>query len=79
MQKFEDECRMEFENVEPMILGCQKMKRISKAGKKENRRAYCRCLHAMFGCNGYINFRMRAMVVSFTFNLFGKIGVSCIF
>jgi hypothetical protein len=38
MQKFEDECRMEFENVEPMILGCQKMKRISKPGKKENRR-----------------------------------------
>jgi deoxyribodipyrimidine photo-lyase len=31
----------------------------------------------MFGCTGYINFRMRAMVVSFfTFNLWQDCGVT---
>jgi deoxyribodipyrimidine photo-lyase len=34
-----------------------------------------RCLVA----TGYINFRMRAMVVSFSLLIFGKIGESCIF
>jgi deoxyribodipyrimidine photo-lyase len=69
IQKFEDECRMEFENVNRAYdtLLNQKMKTYIKAWK-ENRRSNCRCLHAML-VTGYINFRMRAMVVSFHFNL----------
>jgi deoxyribodipyrimidine photo-lyase len=54
----------------------QKTKATLKLGKKENGvpivDACMRCLVA----TGYINFRMRAMVVSFHF---GKIGESCIF
>jgi deoxyribodipyrimidine photo-lyase len=73
MQKFEDECRMEFENVnsaydslikpknEAYILAWQ----IGQTGVPIVD-ACMRCLIA----TGYINFRMRAMVVSFfVFNL----------
>jgi len=73
MQKFEDECRMEFENVnkaydtlvkpknEAYILAWQ----LGQTGVPIVD-ACMRCLAA----TGYINFRMRAMVVSFfVFNL----------
>jgi deoxyribodipyrimidine photo-lyase len=72
MQKFEDECRMEFENVNRAYDTLVKAKNETyiKAWQEGKQAFNCRCLHAMFGCNGYINFRMRAMVVSFfTFNL----------
>jgi deoxyribodipyrimidine photo-lyase len=81
IQKFEDECRMEFENVNRAydVWLNQKTKATSKLGKKENGvpivDACMRCLVA----TGYINFRMRAMVVSFLPLIFGKIGESCIF
>jgi hypothetical protein len=55
----------------------QKTKATSKLGKKENG-SHCRCLHAVLVATGYINFRMRAMVVSLPL-IFGKIGESCIF
>jgi hypothetical protein len=44
------------------------MKRISKPGKKE-KQAFLLLMLACDVATGYINFRMRAMVVSFTFNL----------
>jgi deoxyribodipyrimidine photolyase len=62
-----------------MFLLNQKTKATSKLGKRENGvpivDACMRCLVA----TGYINFRMRAMVVSFLPLIFGKIGESCIF
>ncbi len=73
MQKFEDECRMEFENVNAAF------DKISKPRNPDYIKAWqdgqtgvpivdacMRCLVA----TGYLNFRMRAMVVSFfVFNL----------
>ncbi|MFT4670642.1 MAG: deoxyribodipyrimidine photo-lyase, partial [Ulvibacter sp.] len=73
IQKFEDECRMEFENVNRAYDTLVKPKNeIYIKAWQEGRTgvpivdACMRCLVA----TGYINFRMRAMVVSFfTFNL----------
>jgi deoxyribodipyrimidine photo-lyase len=73
MQKFEDECRMEFENVNRAYDSLDKPKNeIYIKAWQEGKTgvpivdACMRCLVA----TGYINFRMRAMVVSFfTFNL----------
>lgn len=73
MQKFEDECEMEFENANRAYdtLIKPKNKTYIKAWQEGKTGvpivdACMRCLVA----TGYINFRMRAMVVSFfTFNL----------
>ncbi len=73
MQKFEDECRMEFENVNKAYDQLIKPKNeIYIKAWQEGKTgvpiidACMRCLVA----TGYINFRMRAMVVSFfVFNL----------
>jgi deoxyribodipyrimidine photo-lyase len=73
IQKFEDECRMEFENVNSAydVLIKPKNEGYIKAWQEGRTGvpivdACMRCLIA----TGYINFRMRAMVVSFfTFNL----------
>ena len=73
IQKFEDECRMEFENANRAYDGLVKPKNevYIKAWQEGTTGvpivdACMRCLVA----TGYINFRMRAMVVSFfTFNL----------
>ena len=73
IQKFEDECRMEFENVNRAydLLIKPKNETYITAWQKGKTGvpivdACMRCLVA----TGYINFRMRAMVVSFfTFNL----------
>ncbi len=73
IQKFEDECRMEFENVNSAydVLIKPKNEAYIKAWQEGKTGvplvdACMRCLVA----TGYINFRMRAMVVSFfTFNL----------
>jgi deoxyribodipyrimidine photo-lyase len=73
IQKFEDECRMEFENVNRAydVLVKPKNESYIKAWQEGKTGvpivdACMRCLVA----TGYINFRMRAMVVSFfTFNL----------
>ncbi|WP_310556752.1 deoxyribodipyrimidine photo-lyase [Flavobacterium sp.] len=73
IQKFEDECRMEFENVNRAydVLVKPKNEAYIKAWQEGKTGipivdACMRCVVA----TGYINFRMRAMVVSFfTFNL----------
>jgi deoxyribodipyrimidine photo-lyase len=73
IQKFEDECRMEFENVNSAydVLIKPKNEAYIKAWQEGKTGvpivdACMRCLIA----TGYINFRMRAMIVSFfTFNL----------
>ncbi len=73
IQKFEDECQMEFENANRAYDGLVKPKNevYIKAWQEGKTGvpivdACMRCLVA----TGYINFRMRAMVVSFfTFNL----------
>ncbi|MFC5284572.1 FAD-binding domain-containing protein [Pedobacter alpinus] len=73
IQKFENECRMEFENINKGFDELIKPKNLVyiKAWEQGNTGfplvdACMRCLVA----TGYINFRMRAMVVSFfTFNL----------
>lgn len=73
MQKFEDECRMEFENVNRAYNSLIKPKnKIYIKAWQEGKTgvpivdACMRCL----ATTGYINFRMRVMVVSFfTFNL----------
>ncbi len=73
IQKFEDECRMEFENVNRAYDALVKPKNelYIKAWQEGKTGipivdSCMRCLVA----TGYINFRMRAMVVSFfTFNL----------
>jgi len=73
IQKFEDECRMEFKNVNRAydVLVKPKNESYIKAWQEGKTGvpivdACMRCLVA----TGYINFRMRAMVVSFfTFNL----------
>ena len=68
MQKFEDECRMEFENVNRAYDALVKSKNeIYIKAWQEGKTgvpivdACIRCLVA----TGYINFRMRAMIVSF--------------
>lgn len=73
MQKFEDECRMEFEPVNRAYFQLIKPRNEFYIEAWQQGRtgvpivdACMRCLHT----TGYINFRMRAMVVSFfVFNL----------
>ena len=73
MQKFEDECRMEFENVNRAYNSVVKPRNEAYIVAWQTGQtgipivdACMRCLKA----TGYINFRMRAMVVSFfVFNL----------
>jgi len=73
IQKFEDECRMEFEPLNKAYLGLEKPRdeRLIEAWQRGKTGvplidACMRCVVA----TGYLNFRMRAMVVSFfVFNL----------
>ena len=73
MQKFEDECRMEFENVNRAYDSLVKPKNDAYIKAWQKGKTGVPIVDACMRClvtTGYINFRMRAMVVSFfTFNL----------
>ena len=73
MQKFEDECRMEFENVNKAYDALIKPRNELYIKAWQEGKTGIPIVDACMRCvvaTGYINFRMRAMVVSFfTFNL----------
>ncbi len=73
IQKFEDECRMEFENVNRAYDSLVKPKNETYIKAWQEGKTGVPIVDACMRClvaTGYINFRMRAMVVSFfTFNL----------
>jgi deoxyribodipyrimidine photo-lyase len=73
IQKFEDECRMEFENVNSAYDHLVKPKNETYIKAWQEGKTGIPIIDACMRClvtTGYINFRMRAMVVSFfTFNL----------
>jgi len=73
IQKFEDECRMEFENVNRTYDTLIKPKNETNIKAWQEGKTGVPIVDACMRClvaTGYINFRMRAMVVSFfTFNL----------
>jgi len=73
IQKFEDECRMEFENVNRAYNELIKPKNESYIKAWQQGKTGVPIVDACMRClvaTGYINFRMRAMVVSFfVFNL----------
>lgn len=73
MQKFEDECEMEFENANRAYDSLVKPKNESYIKAWQEGKTGVPIIDACMRClvtTGYINFRMRAMVVSFfTFNL----------
>lgn len=73
MQKFEDECRMEFENVNKAYDSVIKPKNEAYIIAWQTGNTGVPIVDACMRClvaTGYINFRMRAMVVSFfVFNL----------
>ncbi len=73
MQKFEDECRMEFENVNRAYDQLIKPKNQTYIAAWQQGKTGVPLVDACMRClvaTGYINFRMRAMVVSFfVFNL----------
>ena len=73
MQKFEDECRMEFENVNRGYDAIVKVKNEGYIKVWQDGKTGVPLIDACMRCvvaTGYLNFRMRAMVVSFfTFNL----------
>ena len=73
MQKFEDECRMEFENANRAYDSLVKPKNETYIKAWQEGKTGVPIVDACMRClaaTGYINFRMRAMVVSFfTFNL----------
>lgn len=73
IQKFEDECRMEFENVNRAYDALEKPKNEAYITAWENGQTGVPLIDACMRCvvaTGYLNFRMRAMVVSFfTFQL----------
>ncbi len=73
MQKFEDECRMEFENVNRAYDTLVKPKNETYIKAWQEGKTGIPIVDACMRCvvaTGYLNFRMRAMVVSFfTFNL----------
>lgn len=73
MQKFEDECRMEFENVNRGYDALVKPKNEVYIKAWQEGQTGVPLVDACMRClvqTGYINFRMRAMLVSFfTFNL----------
>ena len=73
MQKFDDECRMEFENINRGYDAIVKTKNEEYIVAWQNGKTGVPLIDACMRCvvaTGYLNFRMRAMVVSFfTFNL----------
>jgi deoxyribodipyrimidine photo-lyase len=73
IQKFEDECTMEFENVNKAYDSLVKPKNEEYIKAWQEGKTGVPIVDACMRClvtTGYINFRMRAMVVSFfTFNL----------
>jgi deoxyribodipyrimidine photo-lyase len=73
IQKFEDECRMEFENVNRAYNQLVKSKNETYISAWQKGKTGIPIVDACMRCvtaTGYINFRMRAMVVSFfVFNL----------
>ena len=73
IQKFEDECRMEFENVNRAYDSLIKPKNEAYIKAWQEGKTGVPIVDACMRCvvaTGYLNFRMRAMVVSFfTFNL----------
>ncbi|TBX64808.1 deoxyribodipyrimidine photo-lyase [Flavobacterium silvisoli] len=73
IQKFEDECRMEFENVNRAYDALLKPKNEFYIKAWQEGKTGIPIIDACMRCvvaTGYLNFRMRAMVVSFfTFNL----------
>lgn len=73
MQKFEDECRMEFENVNRAYDQLIKPKNETYINAWQQGKTGVPIVDACMRCvvqTGYLNFRMRALVVSFfTFNL----------
>jgi len=73
IQKFEDECRMEFENVNRAYDMLVKPRNETAIAAWQNGKTGVPIVDACMRClvaTGYINFRMRAMVVSFfVFNL----------
>jgi deoxyribodipyrimidine photo-lyase len=73
MQKFEDECRMEFENVNKAYDSLLKPKNEAYIHAWQSGKTGIPIVDACMRClvaTGYVNFRMRAMVVSFfVFNL----------
>lgn len=73
IQKFEDECRMEFENINKGYNALIKPKNQKYIAAWEQGKTGVPLVDACMRClvaTGYINFRMRALVVSFfTFNL----------
>lgn len=73
IQKFEDECRIEFENVNKAYDGLQKPVNETYIKAWQEGKTGVPIIDACMRCvvtTGYLNFRMRAMVVSFfTFNL----------
>lgn len=73
IQKFEDECRMEFENVNRAYDTLVKPKNEAYIEAWQNGKTGVPIVDACMRCvvaTGFINFRMRAMVVSFfVFNL----------
>jgi deoxyribodipyrimidine photo-lyase len=73
MQKFEDECRMEFENVNKAYDALDKPRNEEFIKAWQTGKTGVPIVDACMRClveTGYINFRMRAMVVSFfVFNL----------
>ena len=73
IQKFEDECRMEFENVNKAYDTLLKPKNEIYIKAWQEGKTGIPIVDACMRCvvaTGYLNFRMRAMVVSFfTFNL----------
>ena len=73
MQKFEDECRMEFENINRGYDAIVKIKNDGYIKAWQNGKTGVPLIDACMRCvvtTGYLNFRMRALVVSFfTFNL----------
>jgi len=73
MQKFEDECSMEFENVNKAYDAVIKLKNEVYISAWQEGKTGVPLIDACMRClkhTGYINFRMRAMVVSFfVFNL----------
>lgn len=73
IQKFEDECRMEFENVNTAYDALIKPRNTSFIHAWQEGKTGVPIVDACMRCvvkTGYLNFRMRAMVVSFfVFNL----------
>lgn len=73
IQKFEDECEMEFENVNRAYDSLIKPKNENYISAWQQGKTGVPIIDACMRClvsTGYLNFRMRAMVVSFfTFNL----------